>query len=476
MILLLLVCTLSSMHAQYEANAYRFSTQKPFGTARFAAQGGAIGALGGDLSAIQVNPAGLGFYRTPEFSISPSFYWVNSTSDFMDVNSRDSKFRFTLGSLGFVGTIPGRNQKVKFSYSLGYNTLVNFSNTTTMRGYNAANSLLDDFTWHANISPNDLDLFYEQVAVDAGLIFQDPSGTFTNDLRNGGYGQQMERISEQSGNIGEYSLSGALNISDFLYLGATAGIHSVRFNEDIYHSETDMDNQIDTLNSFRFWEENSTQGWGYTFRFGVIIRPIKILRIGGSIQTPVWYQLSEERVTETNAYFDSNSGLDDSYAYSPFGIYDYRLTSPMRVNGQASVILFRMATISAAYEFVDYSSAYLHAYDDSFLEENAWIENEMKSVHNIRAGAEVRLIKVLYLRAGVQYLMNPFTDSRIDATEWIYSGGIGFRTKRVFFDASYSFGTHDEVYRLYSQAPGDAVVSNNAFGTNNLMFTLGLKF
>ena len=470
------VCAAVALHAQYEANAFRFSMQKPFGTARFAAQGGAIGALGGDFSAISVNPAGVAVYRASEFSISPSFYWVNTASEYNGLSSKDSKFRFNVGSLGFVSTAQRRTGRVGFSYGIGYSTLANFSNRTTTRSEAMNSSLLDDFTPGIASDPMDLDPFYEQVAWDAGLIGQDGTGSYTNDFKNGGYRQKMDRVTEQSGYLGEYSMTGALNINDLIYIGATAAIHSVSFYEDIYHTESDPAQRIDTLSSFRFTESSTTRGWGYTFRFGMILRPVKILRLGASFQTPVWYQLSEEKLTDMESYFDEESGLQDSYGYSPIGTWDYRLNSPLRVRAQASVILFKMATFSVDYEYADYSMAHLHAIDEAFIQENAWIDRELHAAHNLRAGAEVRLLKMLYFRGGVQYLMSPFNDTRNHSDEWIYSGGMGIRTRKVFFDASYSFGKLDEAISMYYNASGDPEIATNSASGSNLMFTVGLRF
>jgi hypothetical protein len=478
MIVLLPVCTLVTLQAQNETHALRYSMHNPFGTARSAAQGGSIGALGGDLSAVQLNPAGLGFYRTSEFSFTPSFYWVNTSANFMGSTTGDSHLRFNVGSLGFV-TAKNNNSHSGFngfSFSMDYNTLVNFNNRTTIRADRAESSLLDDFTWHANANPDKLSPFYEQVAYDAYLLPYDSlAGDYWNDIRNGGYNQSMVRISEQSGYIGEYALAGAFNFSNLLYFGAAFGIHSVRFNEDIYHMESDPDGQILDFREFQFREFNSTRGWGYTFRFGLIVRPVQLFRVGASFQTPVYYHLTEEQYTDANSYWDSGTGWGDGYAQSPNGIYDYRLKTPLRAGAHASVILFKMATVSAGYEFVDYSTAHLEAYDDEFIDENIRIQQDLRVTHNVRAGAEVRL-KSLYFRGGLQYLMSPYTDTRNDARQWVYSGGMGFRTKGTFFDVSYSLGNHSEVYGLYAKTPGVNEVSLNAVNASNLMVTLGFKF
>jgi len=72
--------------------------------------------------------------------------------------------------------------------------------------------------------------------------------------------------------------------------------------------------------------------------------------------------------------------------------------------------------------------------------------------------------------------MSPYTDTRNNAEEFIYSGGIGIRTRDLLFDMSYSYGHHEEVYGLYSPSPGLNEVSINQINRNNLMLTMGFKF
>jgi len=477
-IALLFVYTFISLEAQNEMQALRYSQYSPFGTARFAAQGGAIGALGGDLSSTLVNPAGLGFYRSSEFSLTPSFYWVNTTSNFMGSTAYDSQLKFTIGSLGAVSAITRNKSKgiVSASYALGYNTLVNFNNRTTIMGINENSSLLDDFTWHANDDPNNLSPYYEQLAFDAYLMPYDSiEGEFWHDMQMDGYGQELSRLSVQSGYIGEYSLSGAFNFSNLLYFGATVGIHAVRFYEEIYHTETDFDDHVLDFDSFRFREFNQTRGWGYTFRFGMIIRPFQMIRAGASIQLPTYYYLTDQKFTDINSYWDRSSGILDTQESSPNGVYDYRLHTPFRANAHASIILFKLATISAGYEYVDYSTARLDAYDYKFVDENDQIRQDFQATHNLKAGAEIR-IESFYLRAGSQYLMSPFTDSRNNGEQWIYGGGLGFRTRGAYFDISYTHSNRSEVYGMYAFEPGTNEVSLNQINSNNMMFTIGFKF
>jgi hypothetical protein len=477
-IAMLLVGSILSLDAQNEIQALRFSQYNPFGTARYAAQGGAIGALGSDLTSMVTNPAGIGLFRSSEFSFTPSLYGVNTRSDFMGSHADESQTRFNVASIGMVNAYTSDKSTgiVGAAFALGYNTLVNFNNSTTIRGRNDYSSYLDDFTWHANADPGNLSPFYEQLAFDTYLMpYDETSEEYWNDLQLDGYGQQLHRSSRQSGYIGEYSLSGAFNFSNLLYFGATFGMHAVRFNEDINHIETDVDNHILDFDSFQFREFNSTRGWGYTARFGLILRPVQILRIGASFHLPTYYSLTDEKYTDMASYWDNSSGIPDATEGSPNGIYDYKLKTPFRVNANASLILFKRATLSAGYEYVDYAEARLDAYDYNFFDENDQIGQELKVAHNLKAGAEFRF-STLYFRGGVQYLMSPYTDIRNDAESWIYSGGFGFRVQKLYFDISYAHSSRNEVYGMYAYEPGLYEVSLDKINGNNVMFTVGFKF
>jgi hypothetical protein len=477
-IALLFVCAILTLDAQNQTQALRYSQYMPFGTARYAGQGGAIGALGADLTSMVTNPAGLAFYRSSDFTISPSFYWVNTSSDFYGSGAEGSEFRFNLGSMGMVNAM-NTNQKsgiVGAAFGFGYNTLANFNKGVYMQGISPSSSLLDDFTWHANADPDNLSPYYEQLAFDTYLMpYDETAEVYWHDMQLDGYGQQLTRSSLESGYIGEYSLAGAINFSNLLYFGGTFGIHAVRYYEDIYHNEIDHDDHVIDFDSFRFREYNSTRGWGLTGRIGMILRPLQILRIGASFHLPTYYWLTDEKYTDMYSTWDSGSGIPDAAEGSPNGIYDYELQTPWRLTANASLILFKMATVSFGYEYVDYSNAKLNAYDYSFYDENSDISQDLNSVNNFMAGAEIRLSS-FYLRGGAQYYGSPYTDTRTSAETWMYSGGLGLRTRMGYFDISYTHSNRTEVYGMYSYQPGYNEVSNNEINGNNIICTLGIKF
>ena len=92
---------LSSM-AQLPEDLLKYSWQPTNGTARVNAIGGAMGSLGGDISALFINPAGIGFFKTREVVLSPGYYFLNNNYDFRGTKTSNDASGFTLGASGWV--------------------------------------------------------------------------------------------------------------------------------------------------------------------------------------------------------------------------------------------------------------------------------------------------------------------------------------------------------------------------------------
>src|SRR5215217_9677941 len=89
-------------HAQEPSDALRFSWYVPGGSARTQAIGGAMGSLGGDLTAAFVNPAGLAFFKTGDFIFSPVYQFQKTKATYFDRTESATTNRFVLGTTGFV--------------------------------------------------------------------------------------------------------------------------------------------------------------------------------------------------------------------------------------------------------------------------------------------------------------------------------------------------------------------------------------
>src|SRR5690242_6771487 len=97
---LLLVFSFATVisYAQQPEDALRHSfLTQPGGTARNQAIGGAGGSLGGEFSSLFINPAGLGFYKTGDFVLTPSYSFNKSKSDYLGSSNTANDNNFNLG-------------------------------------------------------------------------------------------------------------------------------------------------------------------------------------------------------------------------------------------------------------------------------------------------------------------------------------------------------------------------------------------
>ena len=70
--LLIAGISINALQAQESRDAIRYSQENLNGTARFRAMSGAFGALGGDLSSINVNPAGSAVFSNNQMGFTLS--------------------------------------------------------------------------------------------------------------------------------------------------------------------------------------------------------------------------------------------------------------------------------------------------------------------------------------------------------------------------------------------------------------------
>src|SRR5688572_7760779 len=97
-----------SLYAQIPEDAIKFSWQPVNATARVAAIGGAMGSLGGDITALSVNPAGLAFFKGSDMVLSPGMTFLNNKSNFRGTSAKEKDSYFNMGPTGFVFGLPNQ--------------------------------------------------------------------------------------------------------------------------------------------------------------------------------------------------------------------------------------------------------------------------------------------------------------------------------------------------------------------------------
>lgn len=526
--IILLSATLSFGQDFYDA--LRYSQTNTGGTARSISMGSAFGALGADFSSASINPAGLGFYRTGEFTFSPTLNINNVESSYLGTNVNMNWPSFNFNNMSYIGNVETGVESgiVGFSFGIGFNRLKNFNSKFIVTGYGAQTSLLDYYTdWANDLGNSDqFDGFNEGMAWESYLIDQDPDeqvieGTFYNDLTDYskyeiydnnnnfiGYGYRKSGIKphtqqanvSQRGRIDEYLLSMGFNVNHKFYFGASLGLLDLQFNQSSTFSEIDDENKSDYFQKYTLSSDLSHSGAGVNFKAGVIYRPFKSLRIGAAIHTPNLYSISYYEERDMDALFDKPVGNDTEGTHTDWSskgnyeTYNYRLQTPMKAIVSVAYLFGNRGLVSVDYDYSNYASnRFSPAADDNFdySPKNEELQNVFKSTGNLHIGGEFRLNPNFSLRGGYELFGNPWKSSATSNGNMLnlanandsystYSAGFGYRQQNFFIDFAYRMIQSSQAYVVHDMTVTDPSYGMNVAqlkGANNqATMTFGFRF
>src|SRR5574344_45002 len=510
--------SLQKAQTQYATGALMLSKENYEGTARSIAMGNAFTALGGDIGAITINPAASGIYRYSEFSITPAISGSVSHSNYLENNSSANNIGFGIPGGGWVGYFStGRkkgllnmnisiitnktNDYVGKSSAFGTESLTSWLTSQAVNmpsGIKGSDLTMPDdnpdypfyntnapwksiLAWNTSLLEN-LQGSPEDFVAAVENIYQDENNSNIHYYKIGGpLDQKFSQVT--TGYTQDFTLKLGGNVYNKFFFGVNFTVQSIWYRHAEYYSETAQDkSNFDT--SFEYFKHSLHQtmdGVGYNIRAGIIYLPVAGLRIGASISTPTWITINDYsyEAIESQVYNKSFS------ATSPENSYQYRMNSPFRWNLGAAYTFGKKALVSVDYEGVSYSSAKFIIFDgmshtdqNYFTNENSLIRSSFRTVTNIRAGLEYKVIPEFSLRAGYNYYDNTeknFKDSRHYATAGVgYSGKSGF-----FIDAAYmqqcNYNKNSYTLYDYDTEYGIPIVSEKSLGWKVLL-TLGVRF
>ena len=466
-------------YGQNETDALRYSQFDMTGTARNVGLGGAMTALGADLSAMTVNPAGVGVFNRSEMGITTQLGIGFTNGTFLGQESSASKSNFNVGNAGFVIRIKNRrgneesvNGWKSFSLGLNYTRLQNFHRNTSLSGENNSSSLIDEYVAAANgYSPDqlpDASPFGANLAWQTWLI--DQYGPLSDYHRNvlPNYGQEQRITETTSGAISQADLLFGGNYSNTLYIGGSIGYQNVNYRKEQDHSEVAPFDSTNGFNNFSRIDYLRTTGSGVNLKFGLIYRPVDWFRVGASIHSPTFFSMKENFSSTIISNFDTAS-----FSYSsPEGYFDYRLTTPFRANGGIAFVIAKMAVVSVDYEYVNYSSARFRSSNTFLTAENANVRSRLHWAGNIKAGAEVKLGK-FSLRGGFGMNADPYS-GMLSLRDSRYSLGVGWKFRHFYVDVTYLLQNQEQDYVVYNLdlVPPAEVQTR----THSLMGSVGVRF
>jgi hypothetical protein len=487
-------------YAQTAEDALLFSSRNIHGTARFQGLGGAQTALGADISSIAGNPAGLGFFRKSEWSITPSIGFANTSSNYLKTTTTDGKSFFNVANLGIVFANPkddivgGRWRGGSFGIS--FSRMNSFQNQFSYEGVNNVNSLTDAFADRARGIPlrdfeDDRGPARLQAAYLAYLI-----NPFTNDLNedryfssiadvNGGPApvRQQETVNYTGGQY-QWNFSYGGNLDDKLYFGASLGVTRLKFGQQNRYREIVQDNRNNMiLDNFTLHEEIDVRGTGVNLSAGLIYKANDIIRFGASFTSPTWYRMTDNYTPRVQAKYEvteplgANIPLNLDESITNVDPYRYNLTTPLSISGGMALFAGKNGFVSADVTYSTFNTIRLNSSDDDFKGENDFISRNYQPTVHARLGGEYR-IDIFRLRAGAGYQTDPYKDmvDNLNRAKANVSLGAGVRLPEFYIDLAVvhsRFNSGYTPYTITTQATPSAIIGNRF---TNAILSFGMFF
>ncbi|HEY0669909.1 MAG TPA: outer membrane protein transport protein [Sphingobacteriaceae bacterium] len=483
-----IVTATGQLHAQYAGDALRFSQTTYGSTARFKALAGTQIGVGGDLSSLGANPAGIGLFTRTEMSITPGLSSSNADALYLNSNSVSSKDNLNLAHAGIVWHRPAYKKPgsdlnsgfLSSNFGIGYNRTNNFTNSFFFNGINPSSSIADSFAELANKfgDPNTLaegsleSMAYEDYLIDYENNDYIPVTRFNND---------QSRSENRKGSQSEVNLVFGVNQSNKFYFGASLNFTSLNYSSGVEYNEEGIAD-IQFNNTFSAYDYNlvysqdqTTKGSGINGKLGMIFRPVEVVRLGISFETATYYSITDTYSEVLNTNYSPN--LPTPPIGNTLSTYDftYKLRTPSKLSGGASFFLGDQGFIAADIDYVDYSkinfSATNNADANTIVSNNKDVINRYKSAVNYRLGAEYKLDRLM-LRAGYAMQGNPYKNAEYSMST--YSGGIGYRMDKMYFDLGYQNISYDMELNPYPNGSGPVAAIENT--RSNVFLTIGTRF
>ena len=503
LLLLIAIFIFSLSFGQGEIDAYRFSSNDLSGTARGQAMGGAFGALGGDVTGVAINPAGLGIYRSSEVVANMSI-----TSPLITGNTiQKSNTKFSLDNISYVYYYPlVKGGMLSLNFGFNYNRIKSFNQTYRASTQQMKSSLTDYMVLLTNgihkttfdNKPYDYSNapWLSILAWDGYLI--DPIDGKSDQYKS--ILEENERVSpslkvNEKGKVESYDFTIGSNIANIFYWGTTFSITDLSYSMTSNYDESFLGDKGGGFNLGNFLE---TKGSGFQFKLGVILKPVDVLRIGLAYHSPVWYSMTDyfDASIKPRGIYNDDGGLA-GLTETPYDAYtNYHLQTPGSWTVSLATVLGSKAILSVDYENKNYSSMNLKDKDKNNLKNvNDIINDDYKNTSTIRAGLEFRFTPQFSGRVGYAWAQNPYKDNITSTGKIIetagtiphymlsnctnyFTAGAGFRfTPQFYMDLAFVLRMqNDDLYYFQPVGEGDSYQGNLTNKALKGLVTLGYKF
>jgi hypothetical protein len=455
--------------------------------------GGAFGALGGDLSAINVNPAGSAVFNDNQYEFTLSNSKKSTKSYYFSETSMKNKSKFSGNQGGGVWVFKnyGEGNINKISFSVNAQTNNSYYNNFEIKGRNQSNSIDKFFLNNSNgVSVSDVSVgvnettsevykflgeYYGFSAQQAFLAYQsylinfdDTNNSFySNALYSNGVNQQY--TSDSKGYNNKYNINVAVQFKEDFYFGLNINTHEIYIENYTRHFESNFD-EDSAIKSILFENKLTTYGEGFSFQIGAL-KKFNNFRIGFSYQSPTWYSLLDE----TTQYLETESVDIDGLSFRDIvdpritNLYPkYKLNSPSSLTFSSALVIGKIGLISFDVISKDYSKIKVKP-NNEFTDSNNLIKSQLQSTINFKIGSEIRLNK-FSLRAGFNSIESPYINFTENSTSFSY--GIGYDFGNTLINFSHKTIEQSKNHQLFDTGLTDKALleSTNSISSLSIIF------
>lgn len=503
-------------------------SQDVIGTARYVGMGGALGALGADLSTMSFNPAGIGLYRKSDIALTFGGLW--NTERIKEENSGKGTF----DQIGFVYALKTGSRdcpffNVGFNYQKKANFHYNFYAPFNLNGLSQMDQIAELVSYGY-----DSDYNLAGIAVDNEYLTpiyvpnpDKPGEEMIGRYYNKFSGTYARLAHHSAGSQNAFDINFSANIRDRGYVGMTIGAENINYRGwSTYYEENSYinENNQEIYGDYSLFNDFHVHGYGMNVKFGGIVRPIEDspFRIGFAFETPTWYRM------KNSTYFDLSDHVENVRTDTRESYLDYNITTPWKVRASMGSTVGTSFAWGVDYEFSNHagtkigypnyddwnnSSIYSSMSNDRDRAMNLYTKSMLRGQHTVKAGIEFRPVSAFAIRMGYNFVSSPYNkqveydqfsiDSwamnyetgtsymRPDVTN-IVTFGLGYKFKKFYIDLAYKVRSQKaDVYAFdtnFTNPDSDFSVDNPELSgvtvapanvnltRQTITCTLGLKF
>lgn len=507
------------------------------GTARYVGMGGAMEALGADISTIGSNPAGIGLFRHSNVSLSAGLLMQSDGKEF----SNGKKTNLSFDQIGGVYTTR-TGQKSFLNFGFNYHKSKNFDyilnaagslNGSSQNKQSYIKGLLGDENSGGffvrkdkngknvgyveapspnNPSPNVASTWSQIDYLYWNSLIPGSTGTYNYEKATG---YTLDRA--HTGYIGNYDFAVSGNLNDRVYLGLTFGMKDVN-----YKGYSEYRENLNNTPGVLVRDERKVTGSGFDITAGVIVRPVaeSPFRIGAYVKSPTWYDLTTSNVTRL-VYVSGTTSPEKGIGNS----YDFKMWTPWKFGFSLGHTIGNNIALGATYEYENYANinsrvnngGYYDYYYDQYYESsipdknmNAHTKEVLKGVSTLKLGIEYKPVSNVALRMGYNYVGAKYANngqkdpglaslgtaysSTTDYTNWgeinRFTLGVGYQVKKFNIDLAYQYSVQKGSFAPFSNVKdvtytsGTTIITESNIASNTdvknnrsqLLLTLGYRF